>query len=137
MGVSERGRVPSSATADGFLLGGGEMAARIRANDWSRTPLGPIERWPQSLRVAVSVCLNSRFPMFVWWGPDLVNLYNDAYIPLLGKRHPCALGTPAAALWEEVWPTIGPQVEAVVTRGEPSWHERNRLVVERNGFPSR
>ncbi len=71
------------------------MARLVGEMDWSRTPLGAMEGWPQSLRIAVGICLSSRFPMFVWWGPDLVNIYNDAYVPILGKRHPEALGRPA------------------------------------------
>ena len=70
------------------------MAERVRAFDWASTPLGPMDRWPQSLATAVGICMNSRFPMFVWWGSQLINIYNDAYIPILGKRHPEALGRP-------------------------------------------
>jgi hypothetical protein len=111
------------------------MAALIQAKDWSKTPLGPRDQWPESLRVAVGICLGSRFPMFLWWGPDLINFYNDAYIPILGRRHPDALGGSAPDLWREVWPVIGPQVEAVMRRGEASWHQRVQLMVERNGYP--
>ena len=81
------------------------MAALVRSKDWSTTPLGPMDGWPQSLRVAVGICLNSRFPMFVWWGPYLINIYNDAYVPILGKRHPAALGRPARSTWEETGPS--------------------------------
>ncbi|HEV7301698.1 MAG TPA: PAS domain-containing protein [Tepidisphaeraceae bacterium] len=111
-----------------------EMAARVHAFDWATTPLGPMNHWPQSLRTAVSICLNSRFPMFVWWGPDLVNIYNDAYAPILGKRHPAALGRPARQTWHEIWSTVGPQAEAVMLRGESTWNERVRLDMERQGF---
>jgi PAS domain S-box-containing protein len=110
------------------------MAALVSAHDWARTPLGPIENWPQSLRVAVGICLNSRFPMFVWWGPQLINIYNDAYIPVLGKRHPRALGRPARQNWEEIWPVVGPQADAVMQRGEATWNERVLLMMERHGF---
>ncbi len=72
--------------------GPSEMAARVLAFDWSATPLGPAETWPESLRTAVGICLSSQLPMFVWWGPELINIYNDAYAPVLGKRHPDALG---------------------------------------------
>ncbi len=72
------------------------MSLRLAATDWSRTELGPMKHWPQSLRVAVGICMNSRFPMFVWWGDALVNIYNDAYVPVLGLRHPAAFGRPAA-----------------------------------------
>ncbi|HEV7301498.1 MAG TPA: PAS domain S-box protein [Tepidisphaeraceae bacterium] len=110
------------------------MARRIAAFDWSRTPLGPIDRWSQCLRLAVDLCLNSRFPMFIWWGPELINIYNDGYVQILGKRHPDALGAAAPAIWGEIWPAIGPQAEAVMTRGESTWHEQVLLMVERNGF---
>src|SRR5687767_7071172 len=111
------------------------MGDAVRSHDWSATPLGPIGDWPAALRTAVGICLNSRFPMFVWWGPDLVNIYNDAYAPILGGRHPAALGTVARSLWGEIWDTIGPQVDGVMTRGERTWHERVLLPIERNGYP--
>ena len=111
-----------------------EMGRRFRDTDWSATPLGPVERWPQSLRIAVSICLNSRFPMFVWWGEQLVNIYNDAYIPVLGKRHPQAFGQPARDFWNDIWGVLGPQVDEVMLRGRPTWNERELLVMERNGF---
>ena len=75
-----------------FLAGGGEMGALMRAKNWSETPLGPLDDWPQSLRTAVSICLNCSFPILIWWGPDLVKLYNDAYATILGNKHPQALG---------------------------------------------
>jgi PAS domain S-box-containing protein len=110
------------------------MAARVLSFDWSKTPLGPLDLWPQSLRVAVSICLNSRFPMFIWWGEQLINIYNDAYIPILGKRHPHALGRPAKATWNDIWTVVGPQADAVMHRGEASWNERVLLVMERNNY---
>ena len=117
------------------LAGAGEMARRVQATDWSRTPLGPREQWPPALRAAVDICLHSRFPIFIWWGPQLVNLYNDAYIPILGARHPAALGALAPQVWAEVWDVARPQVEAVLQRGEATWNERVRLVLERHGHP--
>jgi signal transduction histidine kinase len=113
----------------------GEMARLLLATDWAGTPLGPTEQWPQSLRIAVSICLNSRFPMFVWWGPELVNIYNDAYIPVLGKRHPSAFGRPALDSWQDIWDVLGPQVEEVMVHGRATWNERVLLMMERNGFP--
>ena len=77
-----------------FLAGGGEMGARMRAYDWANTPFGAIERWPQSLRSAISICLNSRFPIAIYWGPELALLYNDAWSPIPGDKHPWALGRP-------------------------------------------
>ena len=77
-----------------ILLGGGEVGALMRAIDWSDTPLGPVSGWPQSLRTAVSICLHSRFELFIWWGPELVMIYNDAYRQTLQNKHPWALGKP-------------------------------------------
>ncbi|MES2887885.1 MAG: ATP-binding protein [Pseudomonadota bacterium] len=101
---------------------------------WVETPLGPLDQWPLCLRVAVGICLNSRSPMFVWWGEQAINIYNDAYIPVLGKRHPEAFGRPAQQVWHDIWPVLQPQVEAVMQRGEATWNERQLLVMERNGY---
>lgn len=112
----------------------GEMAERIRRTDWAATSLGPVSTWPDCLRTSVGICISSRFPMFVWWGPDLVNLYNDAYAPVLGKRHPIALGRPAKSIWSEIWDIVGPQAEAVLQRGESTWNERVHLAMQRSGY---
>ena len=81
----------------------------MRAHDWASTPLGPVATWPQALLTSVSICLDCAFAIFVWWGPELVILYNDEYIPVLGPaKHPDALGQPAAKVWAEIWPVIGP-----------------------------
>lgn len=110
------------------------MAAAVAQFDWAATPLGPMDQWPQSFRTAVSICLNSRFPMFVWWGDELINIYNDSYVSVLGKRHPEALGQPAKSVWSELWPVIGDEV-ATVMRGEAVSRVRERFVLERNGYP--
>jgi signal transduction histidine kinase len=112
----------------------GETGGLLLATDWAATPLGPMEQWPQSLRIAAGICLHSRFPMFVWWGPQAINIYNDAYIPMLGKRHPTAFGRPAQETWNDIWDVVGAQRRMVMERGEPSWNERVLLVMERNGF---
>ncbi|HZY20265.1 MAG TPA: ATP-binding protein [Ramlibacter sp.] len=112
-----------------------ETARLFAATDWSATPLGPADHWPRSLRTAVSICLNSRFPMFVWWGEQLVNIYNDAYVPVLGKRHPNAFARPARESWSDIWDVLGPQVETVMRQGRATWNERVLLVMERNGYP--
>ena len=117
-----------------FLLGG-EMGALMRAKDWSKTPLGPIEDWPQSLRTSVDIVLSSRYAMFVWWGQQLTNLYNDAYQPILGKRHPHALGQSARDIWAEIWHLIGPRAEAVLQRAESTFDEALLLIMERFGYP--
>jgi len=111
-----------------------EMAQRVRDFDWSATPLGPIGSWPLSLLIAVGICLNSRFPMFVWWGPKLINIYNDGYIPMLGARHPRALGRPARESWDDIWADVGPQADLVMHKGQATWNERVHLRMERHGF---
>jgi PAS domain S-box-containing protein len=122
------------ATLERLLVGGGEMGALTRAFDWSSTPLGPVGQWPRSLLTAVQIVLDSRFPMFLWWGPELIQFYNDAYQPSLGaERHPSALGARGRECWAEVWPTIGPRIERVMTRGEAVWDEDHFLPITRDG----
>jgi hypothetical protein len=117
-----------------FLVGGGVMGALIRSKDWADTPLGPIEGWPRTLKTVVFLMLNSRYPMFVWWGRELINFYNDAYIPVLGARHPTALGQPAGQIWGEIWDVIGPQAEIVMREGRATWNDSILLVMERSGY---
>lgn len=116
-----------------WLVGGGEMGRLIRSTDWSGTSLGPIAQWPQSLRIALGICLHSRFPMHLCWGSDLSYFYNDAHVPILGSRHPAALGASTQAIWSEIWPIIGPQIEAAMSSGESTWNERVRVVMSRHG----
>ena len=99
-----------ASNASAFLQGGGELGALIRAKDWSRTPLGPSESWPQSLKTTLGILLNSRYPMFVFWGPELIKIYNDAYRPITGHKHPWALGRPGREVWPEIWSDIEPLV---------------------------
>jgi signal transduction histidine kinase/FixJ family two-component response regulator len=120
------------AASDWCLLQGGEMGARLRALDWTRTSLGPVTQWPQPLKVAVALCLRSRLPTVIFWGRDYAMLYNDAYIPLLGAaKHPGWLGLSGRECWREVWPTVGPMMESVLRTGEPVWFEDLRLIIER------
>ncbi len=109
-----------SAT-ESLFSGGGEMGALMRAFDWSQKPVGPVSRWPQSLRTAVRIILTSRYAMFVWWGRELVNLYNDPYREFLGVKHPAALGKSAREVWAEIWDEIGPRADAVLLRGESTF----------------
>ena len=120
---------------DPLFAGPGEMRARCRAFDWGATPLGPPETWSRSLRTAVGIVLGCRNPMFLWWGPELVQLYNDAYRPSLGQggRHPRALGSRGREFWTDIWEAIGPQIEQVMTTGASTWHEDQYLPIERNG----
>ncbi|HSC39072.1 MAG TPA: hypothetical protein VLD19_14415, partial [Chitinophagaceae bacterium] len=98
-----------------FLEGGGETGALIRAFDWSKTPLGSPYSWPQSLRGTVNLLLNARFPMFLWWGPELIQFYNDGYRPSLGNtgKHP-AIGQRGEDCWQEIWPVIKPLIDHVL-----------------------
>ena len=121
-------------TSADFLAGGGEMGALTRAYDWSATPLGKPEIWPQSLRTAVRILLNTNHPMFIWWGPELIQFYNDAYRQTMGpERHPSALGQRGRECWEEIWPIIGPQIEQVMSGGGATWHENQLVPVTRHG----
>jgi len=120
--------------APDFLMGGGEMGAAMRAFDWSTTPLGAPKEWPQALRTCLRILLASRQPMWVWWGPELINFYNDAYLPIIGGKHPDALGKPARQVWAEIWPQICDRIDAAM-RGESSYSEAEMLVMQRNGYP--
>jgi signal transduction histidine kinase len=120
---------------DAVLSGGGEVSALMRAIDWSATPLGPVESWPQSLKTCVRVVLTSRQPMFIWWGDRLINLYNDAYRSILGGKHPWALGRPASEVWREVWDQIVPRAASAMRADEGTYDEALLFIVERNGYP--
>jgi PAS domain S-box-containing protein len=127
---------PEKATIpDDVFVGGGEMGALMRSLDWSQTLLGPLAGWAQSLKTAVSILLNSRYPMFVWWGPDYANLYNDAYRPILGSsKHPQFLGQSAKDCWAEIWDVVGTLAESVRKTGEPTWSEDLLLMMDRYGY---
>ncbi|MBW4550769.1 MAG: response regulator [Aphanocapsa sp. GSE-SYN-MK-11-07L] len=117
-----------------FLLGGGEMGALMRQMDWSQTLLGTVETCPQSLRSALSICLNSRFPIAIYWGPDYVLLYNDAWRPIVGNKHPWSLGRPAREVWTEIWNEIGPELASVLASGEGIFHKDELLSMHRFGY---
>ena len=121
-------------SAAAVLHGGGEMGERMRAIDWSRTELGPVASWPLSLRTCVRIVLTSRQPMFVWWGNELINLYNDAYKTIVGGKHPQALGQPARVVWREIWDEIGPLAEAAMRHNEGVYEKARLLIMERNGY---
>ena len=117
-----------------LLLGDGEMGERIRTLDWSKTPLGPIEAWSPSLRAMVSFMLANRFPLLLWWGPDYISIYNDAYRPVLGAKHPWALGTPVRECWSEIWDILQPLIDTPFRGGPPTWSEDLSLEINRHGF---
>ncbi|MDB4971125.1 MAG: response regulator [Myxococcales bacterium] len=117
-----------------FLADGGEAGALVRSVDWSQTPLGPIESWSSSLKTTVGTLLHSRHPMFLWWGAELVQIYNDAYVPSFGKgKHPAAMGQRGRDCWQEIWPIIAPQIDDVMRRGRASWNEDHLVPIIRNG----
>ncbi|HEX2670695.1 MAG TPA: histidine kinase dimerization/phospho-acceptor domain-containing protein, partial [Polyangiaceae bacterium] len=117
-----------------FLRGGGEMGALIRGMRWQDTPLGSVLHWSPALRTMVGMLLGNRFPMLVLWGPNLIQLYNDAYRPILGDKHPRSLGQPCSECWPEIWPIVGPMIEAPF-RGEPAtWDDDLTLAITRRGF---
>ncbi|OJH37109.1 two-component system sensor histidine kinase/response regulator [Cystobacter ferrugineus] len=110
------------------------MGALMRAIDWSRTELGPVDTWPAALRTMVGVVLGSRFPMLMWWGEHLVQVYNDGYRPILGDKHPASMGAPGAEVWKEIWSTIGPMAEGVLRGAPATWSEHLLLLMNRKGF---
>lgn len=128
--------IEASSLSFDFFAGGGEMGERMRAFDWSTTDLGDPSQWPQSLRTSVSICLNSRFPIVLWWGPSLTILYNDPYIPALGQKHPYrALGRPGRECWSEIWDVVEPLLARVIQTGEANWADDLLLFINRAGYP--
>ncbi|MGH6789726.1 MAG: response regulator [Pseudolabrys sp.] len=123
-----------SIPGETWLAGGGEMGARIRDFDWSKTPLGPIDTWSLSLRMMVSFLLANRFPLLLWWGPDYVSIYNDAYRPVLGTKHPWGLGKPVRECWSEIWDVLKPLIDAPFNGGSPTWMEDLALEINRYRF---
>jgi signal transduction histidine kinase len=111
------------------------MAERCRVFDWASTALGSVSGWSQSLCTIVATMMESRHPMFLWWGPDLVQIFNDGYLPSFGTsgRDVTALGAKGREHWVEIWNVIGPQIEQVMTTGEATWHEDHLVPIERNG----
>ena len=110
------------------------MGALMRAYRWETTPLGAPDTWPQSLRTSVRILLNTRHPMFIWWGPQLIQFYNDAYRQTLGpERHPSALGQSGRECWEEIWDIIDPQIDLVMAGRGATWHEDHLVPVTRYG----
>ncbi|WAC00282.1 ATP-binding protein [Pseudomonas putida] len=118
-----------------WLDGGGLMAERIRNHDWTTTSLGPIEGWPDVLKTTVALCLASRFPQAILWGPDLLTLHNDAFLPILGRK-PGALGKPFREVWQEAWADISAMAERALG-GEAVYIEDFPLTIDRNGGPER
>lgn len=125
----------TAPSSQDWLAGGGILGELIREHDWSQTPLGPIDAWPQSLKTSVNLILNSQHPMWVGWGPSAIFLYNDAYIQVLSAaKHPWALGRPAAEVWPEIWDICGPLADKVFQKGQASFLDDVRLFMSRGDF---
>ncbi len=123
-----------NSTYPDFLTGGGEMGQRIREFNWAATSVGPIATWPQSLRTCLRIMLTSRQPIWIGWGKDLIKFYNDPYKAIVGGKHPWALGKPAAEVWKEIWPDIGPMLKQVMEKDEGTYAESQLLIMDRNGY---
>ena len=127
--------IQNKTSGPDWLVGGGEMGERIRSFDWANTPLGPAEVWPQSLRSAVSILLPSKAQIVLFWGHELITLYNDAYRPVFGAKHPRALGLPVHESWSELWITgLRELFEGVLRTGETFWAEDHPFYMERHGY---
>jgi hypothetical protein len=124
---------PVSPPDANFLAGGGEMSRLIRSKDWTDTPLGPIEAWPQSLRTTISLCLASNFPINIVWGPQHTQIYNDSYRVMCGEAHPALLGQDYTVSWASAWPVLG-EPFARALAGEASFLENQRMFLNRNGY---
>lgn len=133
MAVRTQGSPARDDDRDALFSGPGEMRARCRAFDWAATPLGPVAEWPQSLRSAVDICLGSAVATYVWWGRDLIQIYNDAAICIVRSQHPASLGVPARAAWADVWPVVGGTIEGVLTSGNAVGGDDVPMVMERGG----
>lgn len=118
----------------GFLAGGGVMGELIRDHPWAGTPLGDPAHWPQALRTVVRAMLTTQHPVFIFWGPEHICLYNDAYSRSLGaEKHPSILGAAGRQSWQEIWPIIGPQIEQVMRGEGATWHENQLVPIIRHG----
>lgn len=110
------------------------MADLIRKFDWASTPLGRVETWPDTLLTTVNLLIASRHPMFLWWGKELIQFYNDGYRPSIrADKHPSAIGQRARDCWPEIWHIIGPQIDAVMNQGESTWNMNQLVPINRNG----
>ncbi len=115
-------------------MDGSALTADYAAVDWAATSLGPPEDWSQALRTSLSICTSSRFPILLWWGPDLSMLYNTAYLPILGDKHPASLAAPGEQVWPEIWDVIGPMLRDVLAGRGATYSQDQLLVLDRRGF---
>src|SRR5215471_317257 len=125
----------STKGEEGFPPGESEVGALIRAFDWSTTRLGPITGWPAHLKAAVSLMLPAKAQIVLFWGPEFVAVYNDAYAPTIGEKHPRALGRPARENWAELWDDLEPLLRRVLDTGETVFAQDRPFYIERHGYP--
>jgi signal transduction histidine kinase/FixJ family two-component response regulator len=124
----------ADVVATGGFLAGGEMESMIGGFNWAQTPLGPADAWSPALRMMVRILLANRFPLLLWWGSDYVCIYNDAYRPVLGAKHPWALGQPVTQVWQEIWPILKPLIDTPFHGGPATWNDDILLEINRHGF---
>jgi PAS domain S-box-containing protein len=127
------GHHKTESNAEGPIHGKSRMAEIIRAHDWPSTPLGPLEGWSEALLLSANLMLSCAFPSLVFWGKELVQLYNDAFIPLLAERHPSGLGQTAEECWWDAWQIVGPNLNRVMKDGETVFHENTLVPIVRDG----
>jgi signal transduction histidine kinase/ActR/RegA family two-component response regulator len=130
--MSEREKV---AGLESLFSGGGEVGAIMQQIDWATTSLGAVATWSQSLKIALKILLSSRFPMQILWGEEYIQFYNDAYLPIIGAKHPQGLGQRASECWAEVWDFAEPLLDRVRNTGEATWSEDQLLILNRSGYP--
>jgi hypothetical protein len=123
-----------TAMKERILIDGTEMGERIRTFDWSKTPIGPIDSWSPALLTTVRIMLANRFPLLLWWGPEYISIYNDAYIPILGKKHPWALGKTVQECWSEIWRILQPLIDTPFKGGPATWNDDIFLEINRHGY---
>src|SRR5688572_25800986 len=117
-----------------FIPDDTETGRLARAIDWAATPLGDPDTWSPVLRMMVPFVLANRFPQLLWWGPDYIQIYNDAYAPVLGTKHPRAMGIATRDCWTEVWDVLRPLIDTPFNGGPATWIEDFELDLRRHGF---
>jgi hypothetical protein len=123
----------NNSNSSNWLQSAGEMGKLVAAKDWSKTPLGPVESWSQSLRTTVNLCLSSNFPIAIAWGPERTQIYNDGYWPICGAKHPHSMGQDFKECWLTAWPVIGAAFESAAA-GRTAFLTNQRMFLDRNGY---
>ncbi|MER7419743.1 hypothetical protein ABT346_23680, partial [Micromonospora peucetia] len=122
------------ASVDDLFAGDDPTSAAHRATDWTATALGPVQTWPPELCAAVRTVLPSKIPMLLWWGTELVQIFNHAYTSVLGDKYPAAIGQPGARCWAEVWAELGPLTDQVLNGHGATYAENQLLLLDRHGY---